>query len=78
MSSQIATPGIFEVFVVFEHYDGRHLGASISRMYQDMEADLVVFDAEIYKGEGGHTWYPQVPYAERKEGVAPTPGTWHY
>lgn len=78
ISSQMTSPGIFEVFVVFEHPDGRTLGASISRMYQDMEADLVVFDAEIFQGNGGRTWYPHVPYVERKEASAPIPGTWHY
>lgn len=76
MSSQIATPGIFEVFVVYEAADGRTLGASVARMRQDMIADLVVF-------VGGPDTAPSitvygVAYSERKEGEKPIPGTWHY
>ena len=73
--SNIASPGIFKVFVVFEHPDGRTLGASVARMHQDLVADLVVFDGVT---PDGATRYDDVAYRERKEGEAPTPGTWHY
>ena len=75
MSSQIATPGIFEVFVVFEHPDGRTLGASICGMHKDLQADLVVFDGVTPEGA---TRYDDVSYAERTEGSKPIPRTWHY
>lgn len=84
MSSQITTPGIFGVFVVFEHPDGRALGASIAEMHPDMVADLVVFQGDKYPMNapefetGGTAVYHRVAYVERKEGEAPTPGTWHY
>ena len=82
--SNIASPAIFEVFVVFEHPDGRTLGASVARMHPDMVADLVVFQGDKYPMNapeletGGTAVYHRVAYRERKEGEAPTPGTWHY
>lgn len=83
--SNLASPAIFEVFVVFEHPDGRTLGASIARMHPDMIADLVVFEGDTPEGYRG-TMYTLsgtrkvngVAYSERKEGEKPTPGTWHY
>ena len=79
--SHIASPAIFEVFVVFEHPDGRTLGASIARMHQDMVAELVVFegatDDEALQKGGSRLW-ANVAYRERKEGETPVPGTWHY
>lgn len=75
--SNLASPAIFEVFVVFEHPDGRTLGASIARMHKDMEADLVVFDADI-QNTGGSITHRRVPYVERKEGEGRVPGSWHY
>ena len=69
--SNIASPGIFKVFVVFEHPDGRALGAAVVDMWKDLTADLVVFDGVTTRHDG-------VAYSERKEGEAPTPGTWHY
>lgn len=77
--SNIASPAIFEVFVVFEHPDGRTLGASIARMYTNMMADLVVFEGTLDGARaGGSSTYTGVAYVERKEGEAPTAGTWHY
>ena len=79
--SNLASPGIFAVFVVFEHPDGRTLGAAVARMYQDMEADLVVFVGETkfdFENQGGKCTYLNVAYRERKEGEPPTAGTWHY
>ena len=73
--SNIASPGIFKVFVVFEHPDGRALGAAVVDMWKDLTADLVVFDGVT---PDGSTRYDHVAYSERKEGEAPTPGTWHY
>lgn len=80
MSSSIRSPGIFAVLVVFEHPDGRTLGASIARMHPDMVADLVVFEGEQSDKceSGGTITVNGVPYVERKEGEAPTPGAWHY
>ena len=77
--SNLASPAIFEVFVVFEHPDGRTLGAAICRMYPDMMVDLVVFEGTLDGARaGGSSTYIGVHYRERKEGEAPTPGTWHY
>ena len=73
--SNIASPGIFKVFVVFEHPDGRALGAAVVDMRKDLVADLVVFDGVT---PDGSTRYDHVAYSERKEGEPPNPGTWHY
>ena len=79
--SNLASPAIFEGFVVFEHPDGRTLGASIARMHKDLVADLVVFEGDTAISQwdtGGTRRWLNIPYVERKEGDAPVPQSWHY
>lgn len=64
------------VFVRFIHPDGRMLGAAVVALHDSMVADLVVMEGETAPF-GGTRVFIGVPYVARKEGDAPTPGSWH-